>query len=253
MVSPELQIFSNEICMRNHSPRILYITRIWPRECGAHVRSLNILRALQQLGHVEVVGLEGVGSGSTANSDFEFTHTFRFELRPNRGLSEKIKWTVDPELRFPNGLAVEDEAVRRILPCLGSFDLVWFSTLHAADLDSATAIGKSAGERAVKRLNPRKVATRKVPVVFDTRIAGSLVGHLASSVNGSSIARKTSFLREKLGERIFAPGITIVDDPLRRRGLRLRAPAMSVGLESGRSRQGRESFMRGRAWVLCGG
>jgi len=134
MVSPELQIFSNEICMRNHSPRILYITRIWPRECGAHVRSLNILRALQQLGHVEVVGLEGVGSGSTANSDFEFTHTFRFELRPNRGLSEKIKWTVDPELRFPNGLAVEDEAVRRILPCLGSFDLVWFSTLHAADM-----------------------------------------------------------------------------------------------------------------------
>jgi len=72
----------------------------------------------------------------------------------------------------------------------------------------------------VKRLNPRKVATRRVPVVFDPRVAGSLVGHLASAINGASIARKTSFLRDRMGERIFAPGIRIVDDPLRKRGLR---------------------------------
>ena len=101
-------------------------------------------------------------------------------------------------------------------------DYDYTSTLHAADLESATAIGKSAGERAVKRLNPRKVTTRRVPVVFDARIAGSLVGHLANAVNGASIARKTSFLREKLGEQIFAPGIDIIDDPLRKRGLRSR-------------------------------
>ncbi len=101
-------------------------------------------------------------------------------------------------------------------------DYDYTSTLHAADLDSAAEIGRSAGERAVKRLNPRKVATRRVPVVFDWRIAGSLVGHLASAVNGASIARKTSFLREKLGERIFAPNIDIIDDPLRPRGQRSR-------------------------------
>jgi PmbA protein len=101
-------------------------------------------------------------------------------------------------------------------------DYDYTSTLHAADMESATAIGRSAGERAVKRLNPRKVTTRRVPVVFDTRIANSLVGHLANAVNGASIARKTSFLREKLGEQIFASGIDIVDDPLRRRGLRSR-------------------------------
>jgi len=59
-------------------------------------------------------------------------------------------------------------------------------------------------------------------VVFDSRISGSLVGHLASASNGSSIARKTSFLRERLGEKIFASGIHIVDDPLRPRGLRSR-------------------------------
>jgi len=80
----------------------------------------------------------------------------------------------------------------------------------------------NAGERAVKRLNPRKVTTRRVPVVFDRRIAGTLIGHLASAANGASIARKTSFLREKRGEQIFAPDIDIIDDPLRKRGLRSR-------------------------------
>jgi PmbA protein len=101
-------------------------------------------------------------------------------------------------------------------------DYDFSSTLHAADLENAHAIGRRAGERAVKRLNPRKVATRRVPVVLDSRISGSLVGHLASAVNGGSIARKTSFLRDKLGEKIFAAGIDIIDDPLRPRGPRSR-------------------------------
>lgn len=123
----------------NGSPRILYVTRIWPVECGAHVRSLNILRALQQIGYVEVIGLEGLGSSSSPDSGFEFTHTFRFEHRFNRGLSEKIRWTLNPEQPYPNGFAVEDDAVRRILDRLASFDLVWFSTIHAADMFSVTA------------------------------------------------------------------------------------------------------------------
>ena len=59
-----------------------------------------------------------------------------------------------------------------------------------------------------------------MPVVFDRRVSGGLVGHLASAINGSAVARKTSFLRDKLGERVFAAGIRIVDDPLRRRGQR---------------------------------
>jgi PmbA protein len=101
-------------------------------------------------------------------------------------------------------------------------DYEFSSTLHAADLDSAERIGKLAGERAVARVNPRKVATRRVPVVYDRRVAGGLVGHLAAAINGSAVARKTSFLRDKLGERLFQPGIRIVDDPLRRRGLRSR-------------------------------
>jgi len=101
-------------------------------------------------------------------------------------------------------------------------DYDFTSALHASDLDAAEQIGRNAGERAVARIHPRKVATKRVPVVFDPRVSGGLVGHLASAINGSAVARKTSFLRDKLGERLFAPGTRIVDDPLRRRGLRSR-------------------------------
>lgn len=99
-------------------------------------------------------------------------------------------------------------------------DYDFSSAIHAGDLDRPDAIGRSAGERAVRRLNPRKVATKRAPVVFEPRVAGSLVGHFASAINGSAVARKTSFLKDKMGERLFAPGIDIIDDPLRRRGLR---------------------------------
>ncbi len=101
-------------------------------------------------------------------------------------------------------------------------DYDYSSTLHASDLEAPERVGRTAGERAAARLNPRKVSTKKVPVVFDTRVAGSLIGHLASAINGSSIARKTSFLRDRLGDRLFASGINVIDDPLRRRGLRSR-------------------------------
>ena len=99
-------------------------------------------------------------------------------------------------------------------------DYDYSSVRHASDLESPQKIGRTAGERAVERINPRKVATRKVPVVFDPRVAGSLVSHLASAANGASVARKTSFLRDKMGQKLFADGIRIIDDPLRKRGLR---------------------------------
>ena len=91
---------------------------------------------------------------------------------------------------------------------------------HAADLASPESVGRTAGERTVARANPRKVETCKVPVVFDPRVSGSLVGHLVGAINGASIARKTSFLKDRLGQQLFAGNIRIIDDPLRRRGLR---------------------------------
>jgi PmbA protein len=101
-------------------------------------------------------------------------------------------------------------------------DYDYSSALHGADLEPPEKVGRSAGERTVERLNPRKVDTKRVPVVFDRRVAGSLVGHLAGAINGSAVARKTSFLKDRRGERLFRPGIDVIDDPHRRRGLRSR-------------------------------
>jgi PmbA protein len=91
---------------------------------------------------------------------------------------------------------------------------------HGSDLSSPESVGRTAGERTVARANPRKVETCKVPVVFDPRVSGSIVGHLVGAVNGASIARKTSFLKDRLGQQLFAKNIRIIDDPLRVRGLR---------------------------------
>jgi PmbA protein len=99
-------------------------------------------------------------------------------------------------------------------------DFDFSSARHGADLETAEKIGRTAGERAVKRLNPRKVTTRRVPVVYDQRVASSLIGHLSSAINGSALARKTSFLQNAMGEKIFADGVAIIDDPRRPRGLR---------------------------------
>ncbi len=99
-------------------------------------------------------------------------------------------------------------------------DYDYSSAVYAADLDSAELIGRTAGERAVKRLNPRKVPTQRAPVVYHSRAAGSLVSHLTAAINGGAIARKTSFLQDKLNEMLFPAGLRIIDDPHRRRGLR---------------------------------
>jgi len=101
-------------------------------------------------------------------------------------------------------------------------DYDYSSALHAADLDSPEKVGRTAAERTVARLNPCKVDTKRVPVVFDRRISGSLIGHLAGAINGAAVARKTSFLKNRRGEQLFRRGISVVDDPLRRRGLRSR-------------------------------
>jgi len=94
------------------------------------------------------------------------------------------------------------------------------SARHSGDLEAAEAVGKSAGERAVARLNPRKVPSQAVPIVYAPRVSNGIVGHFASAISGASIARGVSFLKDRMNQKVFAPGITIVDDPHRVRGLR---------------------------------
>jgi PmbA protein len=97
-------------------------------------------------------------------------------------------------------------------------DYDFSSRLHFADLDSPETIGRKAGERTVKRLNPRKAKTGPVNVIYDPRVARGIAGHLAAAINGAAVARKTSFLRDMMGKQIARTGITITDDPLRIRG-----------------------------------
>ena len=111
-------------------------------------------------------------------------------------------------------LAGKDETMQR--------DYDYHGTVHLADLDNAAVLGRSAGEKAVARVNPVRPRTGRYPVVFHPRVANSFLGHFIGAINGSSIARGTSFLKEKLGQRLFAEGVTITDDPTRHRGLRSR-------------------------------
>lgn len=93
------------------------------------------------------------------------------------------------------------------------------SRLYFADLRDPAEIGRAAGERVVKRLNPRQVPTAKnVTVVFDPRMARGIAGHIAGAINGASVARKTSFLRDKMGKQVLKAGLSVTDDPLVVRG-----------------------------------
>lgn len=126
-------------------------------------------------------------------------------------------------------------------------DYDYTGTVHAEDLIDAEELGRSAGEKAVRRLNPRKVETAQVPVVFDPRVSRTLIGHLSSAINGSAVARGTTFLKDSMGKSIFAEGLTVVDDPLRKRGLRTR-PFDGEGIAT----QRRNVIDRGRltTWIM---
>ena len=101
-------------------------------------------------------------------------------------------------------------------------DSAWHGVRHLGDLDAPEHIGRLAGERSVAKLNPAKPKPGRYPVLFDPRVAGSLLGHFVGAITGSSVARKSSFLQEKLGQQVFAKGVRVIDDPLRARGLRSR-------------------------------
>ncbi|HSC59790.1 MAG TPA: TldD/PmbA family protein [Rhizomicrobium sp.] len=91
---------------------------------------------------------------------------------------------------------------------------------HASDMETPDVVGKRAGERAIKRLNPRQAKSQRAPVIYAPRVSASLVGSFAGAISGASIARGVSFLKDKMGQAVFGPSINIIDDPHRVRGLR---------------------------------
>ncbi len=108
-------------------------------------------------------------------------------------------------------IATDDQAMQR--------DFWFASACDLADLEDPEAVGWRCGQRAVRRLGARPLNTTKVPVLYEGPAAASLLGHLVSAVRGSNLYRGASFLQGQAGERIFAPGITVREEPLRRKGL----------------------------------
>lgn len=108
-------------------------------------------------------------------------------------------------------IAGEDDAMQRD---------DWYDVARAADdLVTPESIGSRAAERAVRRLNARKIGTTQVPVLFEAPIAASLLGHFVSAASGGSLYRKSSFLLDTLGKSVFAPLVHIDDLPHVPKGL----------------------------------
>jgi PmbA protein len=150
-----------------------------------------------------VTNSEG-GSASAGRSLFALATSHGFSgayAASSRGLSASV-------------IAGEGGAMQR--------DYAWRSARHGGDLPTPEEIGRLAGERAVARLGPGTLRSGPMPVVFDPRVGGSLIGHLTGAMAGPAIARRASFLLDRLDEELFDPAVVIVDDPLRPRGLRSR-------------------------------
>jgi hypothetical protein len=120
-------------------PRILYVTTHWPHTAGtaAHLRSLNLLRALQQTGTVEVVILhhentDGQGTPQ-ADSELRLLCTLEVESRLNKTFIDKVRWTLDPRKDYPEGCGVGVDAMHRVRCRLSESDLIWFFKLRGAD------------------------------------------------------------------------------------------------------------------------
>lgn len=99
-------------------------------------------------------------------------------------------------------------------------DYDYAQAVYFSDLRQPEDVGHSAGHRTVRRLGARKARTARVPVVLDPRVSAGLIGHLAGAINGASIARGTSFLKDRLGQQVLPRGLSVIDDPHRPRGLR---------------------------------
>ena len=101
-------------------------------------------------------------------------------------------------------------------------DYAYRTQRHRSDLPDPAGIGQEAGERAVRKVRPVSIPSGKMPVVFDPRVGGGIIGHLLGAMSAPSIARKASFLIGREDEQLFDSAIRIAEDPQRLRGLRSR-------------------------------
>ncbi|MBT2185983.1 TldD/PmbA family protein [Sphingobium nicotianae] len=124
-------------------------------------------------------------------------------------------------------IAGQDAAMQR--------DYASHNARHLRDIEDPEAVGARAGARAVARLNPSRIPSGPLPIIFDPRIGNSLIGHLLGAIAGPTVARKASFLLDRKGELVLPRELSVIDDPHRQRGLRSR-PFDGEGLPTAQSR-----------------
>lgn len=150
------------------------------------------------------LAVEGVSQCEGAGIETNFSNFYMTTSNGFSGGYDKTSFQL-----FCSAIAGTDSLMER--------DYASEARIFFEDLPDPLSVGKLAGERAVKRLNPKKPLTGSYPVLFDERVSGSLINHLTTAINGASISRGSSWLRDSLNTRILPTNFTLLEDPYRPR------------------------------------
>lgn len=183
-----------------------------------HAPSAKDLEALALEAETAALEVKGVTNSNNASAGHRTSSVLLATSNGFSGSYSRSNFSISCSVLAGEGTGME-----------GDYD--YSVKVHHADLEAPEKIGRTAGERAVKRLGGRKMPTQKVPVVYHPRVASQLVSNFSSAISGSAISRGASFLKDLMGEQIFNDAIQIIDDPHLKRGHRSR-PFDAEGLSS---------------------
>ncbi len=172
---------------------------------GAHV-STDELKEWALKAEDAALSVEGITNSEGADASYSFAENIIVTSKGFAGSYKNSGYTVSVSVIGGKDTSMETD-----------YEYSYARFKH--DLEDPSVVGRKAGEITVRKLNPRKVKTCKVPIIFDPRVSKGILSSLCSSINGSSIVKKSSFLTEKMGQQIFPRGINIMDDPTIEKGL----------------------------------
>lgn len=205
------------VAMAKLAPEDPYCGLLDARYRAGDVRALDLadpseppsakkLQEMAEQAEAAALAIKGVSNSGGAGASYETGRTALMTSDGFQGVSQGTHYSIGVQ-----PIAERDGKMER--------DYESRSTRFFSELPDPASLGTSAGERAVARLSPRKIESRKAPVIFENRLAGRIIGPLFGAMSGASVARGVSFLKDKLGAQIFAPEFEIAEDPFVPRGL----------------------------------
>ncbi|WP_025898130.1 TldD/PmbA family protein [Sneathiella glossodoripedis] len=214
------ELVERAIAMAKNMPEDPYCSLADPELLATDIPELDLydgtLRSTEELAKSAAAAeeaarsVDGITNSEGASASFGHTSVALASSNGFRGTYSGSSYSVGVSVIAGEGTSMER-------------DYDYDSKRHFSDLKSPEEVGRSAGERAVANLNSRKMPSAHVPVVYSTRVSGSLLGHFAGAISGAAVARGTSFLKDHMDKPVFAKGINITDDPHRIRGIASKA------------------------------